>query len=92
MAYWLGHNSADTVLIALTEGDLGWDKQSAVFAGLGPRRYRPLSKIGSRPSRDGLIYAPIAMQRPTGIEFMERGADFAAAVRGSQKRICFRRK
>src|SRR5262249_28748037 len=28
VAYWLGHKSADTLLIALTDGDLSWDEHA----------------------------------------------------------------
>src|SRR5215475_588325 len=31
IAYWLTHNSADTLLIALTEGELDWDPASGDF-------------------------------------------------------------
>ena len=31
IAYWLDHNSADTVLIALTDGELDWDEATADF-------------------------------------------------------------
>src|SRR5215467_11072536 len=31
IAYWLEHNSADSVLIALTEGELDWDEAAGDF-------------------------------------------------------------
>src|SRR6516164_471269 len=31
IAYWLDHHSADTVLIALTEGELDWDQATGDF-------------------------------------------------------------
>jgi len=31
IAYWLGHNSADRVLIALTEGEPDWDEATGDF-------------------------------------------------------------
>jgi hypothetical protein len=36
------HNSADTVLIALTEGELDWDEVTEDFRWSGRRRCRPL--------------------------------------------------
>src|SRR5258705_7059638 len=31
VAYWLGHKSADTLLIALTDGDLSWENAAGDF-------------------------------------------------------------
>jgi hypothetical protein len=31
IAYWLDHNSADTILIALTDGELDWDEAASDF-------------------------------------------------------------
>ena len=86
IAYWLDHNSADTVLIALTDGGLDWDEAASDFRW---SRATPLPRvlknrfadeprwIDLRPYRDG--------STATGREFMGLGADFAAAIRGIAK-------
>src|SRR6516165_2154009 len=82
IAYWLDHNSADTVLIALTEGELDWDEATADFcwseatplpAALKNRFAVEPRWIDLRPYRDA--------STPKGAEFMGLGADFAAAIR-----------
>jgi TIR domain len=86
IAYWLDHNDADTVLIALTDGELDWDDAAGDFcwseatplpAALKNRFSAEPRWIDLRPYRDG--------GATTGIEFMGLGADFAAAIRGVPK-------
>jgi len=86
ITYWLDHNSSDTVLIALTEGDLDWDQATGDFrwseatplpAALKNQFSAEPRWIDLRPYRDGDI--------PKGPEFMGLGADFAAAIRGIPK-------
>jgi hypothetical protein len=86
VAYWLDHNSADTVLIALTEGELDWDQATSDFrwsltpplpAALKNRFASEPRWIDLRPYRGGSI--------PTGTEFMGLGADFAGAIHGIPK-------
>jgi len=36
VAHWLDHNSVDTLLIALTDGELGWDEATGDFAARAP--------------------------------------------------------
>jgi hypothetical protein len=45
LAYWLDHNSVDTLLIAATEGELSWDETAGDFQ-QGPNR--PLPPILAR--------------------------------------------
>lgn len=86
VAYWLEHKSADTLLIALTDGDLDWDNTVGDFA----RRERmPLppalaGRFSTEPKwvdltayRDGAD--------PREAKFAEAAADFAAAIQGIAK-------
>jgi hypothetical protein len=86
IAYRLDHNSADTVLIALTEGELDrhqatgdfrWSEATPLPTALKNRFATEPRWIDLRPYRDG--------SAPKGIEFMGLGADFAAAIRGIPK-------
>src|SRR6185369_2742799 len=86
VAYWLEHKGNDTLLIALTDGDLSWDGVAADFRSSGTpalpddlkARFRvepkwvDLRSYRERPDpRDG--------------KFIEAGADFAAAIHGLPK-------
>jgi hypothetical protein len=86
VAYWLDHNSSDTVLIALTEGELEWDEATGDFrwSEVTPLPIALKNRLASeprwidlRPYRDA--------STPKGAEFMGLGADFAAAIRGTPK-------
>jgi hypothetical protein len=86
IAYWLDHNSSDTVLIALTDGELDWDAEAGDFRWSKATPLPALLKnrfadeprwIDLRSYRDG--------NAPKGAEFMGLGADFAAAIRGIPK-------
>jgi len=86
IAYWLNHNSTDTLLIALIEGELDWDETTSDFRWSETTPLPTVLKnrfsaeprwIDLRPYRGGGI--------PKGAEFMGLGADFAAAVRGIPK-------
>ena len=86
IAYWLDHNSADTLLIALTEGELDWDETTSDFRWSETTPLPTVLKnrfateprwIDLRPYREGGV--------PKDTEFMGVGADFAAAVRGIPK-------
>ena len=86
VAYWLEHKSLDTLLVALTEGELAWDDAAGDF-----RRTEttplPLSlqskfrtepkSIDLRPYRD----APNARDA----KFLDAAADLASAVHGVPK-------
>lgn len=86
VAYWLDHKSADTLLIALTDGDLAWDRAAGDFARGGAVPLPPALTgrltsepkwIDLRPYRDGAD--------PRDSRFVEAGADFAAAIHGMPK-------
>jgi TIR domain len=60
LSYWLDHNGADTLLIAVTDGALTWDAAPPTSIGARARRCRERSRAGSQPSRDGSTSAPTA--------------------------------
>src|SRR6266704_65372 len=86
VAHWLDHNSIDTLLIGLTEGDLSWDEAVGDFTW---REGMPLPPVLTgrfvtepkwvdlRAYRDGAD--------PRDARFIEAGADFAAAIHGTPK-------
>jgi tetratricopeptide (TPR) repeat protein len=86
VAYWLAHKGADTLLIALTDGELAWDNAVGDF---GWREAIPLppalrGRFPVEPKwvdlcayRDGV--------NPRDAKFTELAADFAAAIRGMPK-------
>ena len=84
--YWLDHKSADTLLIALTDGDLAWDNAAGDF---GWRDDSPLpavvrGRFASEPKWVDLrSYRGGVRRRDRG--FKERNADFAAAIHGLPK-------
>ena len=86
LAWWLDHNSAGTVLIALTDGELSWDGAANDFRWSPPPPLPPALKgrfadeprwIDLRPYRDG------ASARDP--KFADLAADFAAAIHGAPK-------
>jgi hypothetical protein len=86
VAYWLEHNSIETLLIGLTDGDLSWDEAASDFTARAGTPLPPvLAKrfaaeprwIDLRAYRDGAD--------KTGAKFTELAADFAAAIHGQPK-------
>jgi tetratricopeptide (TPR) repeat protein len=86
VTYWLEHKSSDTLLIALTDGDLAWDNAIGDFA---RRDCIPLPSVlaGRFPSEpkwvDMRAYRNGADPRDS--KFIEASADFAAAIHGMPK-------
>jgi tetratricopeptide (TPR) repeat protein len=85
VAYWLDTKGADTLLIALTDGDLAWDPAASDFAPGGGAL--PAVLTGRLPSEpkwvDLRAYRTGANARDSA--FIEAGADLAAAIRGIPK-------
>jgi MTH538 TIR-like domain (DUF1863) len=92
VTYWLEHNSIDTVLIGLTDGELSWDESAGDFVGtkgqgvpLPPaltKRFADEPKwVDLRPYREGAAKA--ASMRDA--KFTELAANFAAAIHGMPK-------
>ena len=86
LAWWLDHNNTDTVLIALTDGELSWDDMGGDFRWSPKPPLPPTVKgrfaneprwIDLRAYRSGNI--------ARSAEFDDRAADFAAAIRGTAK-------
>ncbi len=86
VAYWLDHNSIDTLLIGVTHGELFWDDTAGDFAA---RRNLPLPSVlaGRFPSEPSWVdlraYRDGADKRDA--KLTELAADFAAAIRGIPK-------
>ena len=86
VAYWLDNKGADTLLIALTDGELAWDNAVGDFAWREGMPLPPVlaGRFASEPKwvdlrayRDGAD--------PRDSRFIEAGADFAAAIHGMPK-------
>ena len=86
LAWWINHNGAETVLVALTDGELSWDGEAGDFRLSPPPPLPPALKdrfaeeprwIDLRSYRDG------ASARDT--KFADLAADFAAAIHGVPK-------
>ncbi len=86
IAYWLEHKSADTLLIALTDGVLAWDEATGDF---GWSAATPLPSVLKRKFAAEPKWVDLAAYRagaaPRDAKFRELGADFAAAIRGIPK-------
>jgi tetratricopeptide (TPR) repeat protein len=86
VAYWLEKKSADTLLIAVTDGTLAWDNALNDFA---PSATAPLppalkGRFAAEPKWvDLTAYREGADKRDA--RFTELAADFAAAIRGMPK-------
>ena len=92
VTYWLEHNSIDTLLIGLTDGEVAWDESAGDFSAWGDRppplppalakRFPSEPKwVDLRPYREGADRT--ADKRDA--KFTELAADFAAAIRGMPK-------
>jgi tetratricopeptide (TPR) repeat protein len=91
-SFWLEHNSVDTLLIGLTEGDLAWNDSVSDFSAIDATKH-PLppalaKKFSSEPKwvdlrafREGATHAADTRDA----KFTELAADFAAAIRGVPK-------
>ncbi len=86
IAYWLDHKSADTLLIALTEGELIWDESAGEFRS-HQRGALPLALAGRFASEPKWVDLRAYRDRPNVRDgrFIEAGADFAAAIHGVPK-------
>jgi tetratricopeptide (TPR) repeat protein len=86
VAYWLEHKSADTLLIAVTDGALSWDTAANDFDGHANTPLPPVLKgrFAAEPKWvDLTAYRGGADKRDA--KFTELAADFAAAIRGMPK-------
>ncbi|MGB8277927.1 MAG: TIR domain-containing protein [Methylovirgula sp.] len=86
VTHWLEHNSIDTLLIAVTEGELAWDGAAGDFIWSDATPLPPglRGKFSTEPKWVDLRqYRENVARRDR--KFMELGADFAAAIRGVPK-------
>ena len=86
VAYWLQHKSGDTLLIALTDGDLSWDSVAGDFESSGAPAL-PQALRGRFAAEPKWVDLRSYRDRPDSRDgkFIEAGADFAAAIHGLPK-------
>ena len=86
VAYWLAHKSADTLLIALTDGALTWDGAAGDF-GWAAATPLPAALKGAFASEPKWVDlgAYRGGAAPRDARFQELGADFAVAIHGMPK-------
>ncbi len=86
VSYWLEHKGPDTLLIAVTSGDLAWDNAAGDF-GRHDETPLPAALVGRFASEpkwvDVRAYRDGA--NPRDMHFAELAADLAAAVHGMPK-------
>jgi tetratricopeptide (TPR) repeat protein len=86
VAYWLQHKGGDTLLIALTDGDLSWDSVAGDFRSSGAPAL-PQALRGRFAAEPKWVDLRSYRDRPDSRDgkFIEAGADFAAAIHGLPK-------
>jgi hypothetical protein len=86
VGYWIEHNSIETLLVGVTEGELAWNDATSDFVRSEAMPLPPALAgqfesepkwVDLRPWREGAD--------PRNAKFLEAGADFAAAIRGIPK-------
>ena len=86
ISFWLDHKSADTLLIALTDGELAWDNAVGDFVW---REGMPLPPVLTGRFATEPKWVDLRAYRdgadPRDARFIEAGADFAAAIHGLPK-------
>jgi tetratricopeptide (TPR) repeat protein len=86
IAYWLEHKSAETLLVALTDGALAWDNGAGDFTWSPTTPLPPVlrARFAAEPKWVD-VSAYRAGASPRDNRFRELAADFAAAIRGIPK-------
>ena len=86
ISYWLDHKSADTLLIALTDGELAWNEAVGDFVWCEGMPLPPAltGRFASEPKWVDLRSYRAGVD-PRNARFLEAGADFAAAIHGVPK-------
>jgi tetratricopeptide (TPR) repeat protein len=86
VAYWLEHNSAETLLIAITDGALRWDHAAGDFAW---HEDAPLPAVLAGRFRNEPKWVDLRAYRAgaktSDARFTELAADFAATIQGIPK-------
>ena len=84
--YWLEHKGPETLFIGVTDGELAWDAKKSDFKWAATTPLPPVLK-GRFPSEPKWVdlcpYREGA--NPHNAQFIQLGADFAAAIRGMPK-------
>jgi WD40 repeat protein len=84
LAYWLEHKGVDTLLIALTDGELVWDAARGDFGAHAPLPVVVMGRFPAEPRWvDLTAYREGADKRDA--KFIELAANFAAAICGLPK-------
>jgi len=86
ISWWLDNKSAETMLLAVTEGELAWDNAAGDFVWRAGTPLPPVltGRFASEPKWVDLrTYREGANARDA--RFIEAGADFAAAIHGLPK-------
>jgi tetratricopeptide (TPR) repeat protein len=83
-SHWLEHNSVDTLLIGLTDGELCWDDRVGDFGGATPLPPALAGRFATEPKWVDLRTYRNGADKGDS-RFTELAADFAAAVRGMPK-------
>jgi tetratricopeptide (TPR) repeat protein len=86
ISWWLDHKTADTLLVALTYGELSWDNTLGDFISR-ERIPLPPALTGRFPSEPRWVDLRSYREgaNPRDARFIEAGADFAAAIGGMPK-------
>jgi tetratricopeptide (TPR) repeat protein len=86
VSWWLDNKSVETILIAVTEGELTWDAAVSDFVG---RKAMPLPPVLTGWFATEPKWVDLTAYRtgadPRDVRFIEAGADFAAAIHGIPK-------
>jgi hypothetical protein len=84
VAYWLDHNSVETLLIGVTDGDLVWDETVCGFVAT-EKTPLPLVLSARFPNEPKWVDLRAYRDGADKGDFANLGADFAAAIRGMPK-------
>jgi tetratricopeptide (TPR) repeat protein len=86
VVYWLDHHGIDTVLIAMTDGELAWDERIGDFR-WSDATPLPSVLVGRFPQEPKWVdLRRYRNGAPAGdVKFIELASDFAAAIRGIPK-------
>ena len=86
LSYWLEHNSLDTLLVGVTDGELNWDDEIGDFR---RSETNPLPAILTGRFANEPKWVDLRKYRnadePRNSKLIELGADFAAAIHGIPK-------
>jgi len=86
VAYWLDHNGVETLLLAVTDGELAWNRSAGDFT---TREKCPLPAVLMRRFVDEPRWVDLRQYRdivdPDNVDFTSLAADFASIIHGQPK-------